>query len=253
MKNTTPMSLLTDVTLAFVLLTRLPMPRLPQEAFNKSARAVWAYPMVGVVLGALVCGAALFALELGLPASIAAGIGLGLVMLSSGAMHEDGLADTIDGFWGGHSVDQRLSIMKDSEIGTYGTLALVMTVGLRWIALTSLLTISPLAFIGIAALSRAAMPVVMHLLPLARASGLAQSVGRPGAPPVVLGLALAALVAGTTMGTATFGALLTVLLIAGLVLLLARARIGGQTGDVLGATQQLCELAALLFCIAVMT
>ena len=253
MKNANPLSFLTDVVLAFVLLTRLPMPRLQQEAFDQSARAVWAYPVVGAALGALALGAAFFAQAMGLPDAIAAGFALAVLMMCTGAMHEDGLADTVDGFWGGHSIEHRLNIMKDSQIGSYGTLALVLTVGLRWIALTSLLTIAPLALIGIAALSRAAMPVVMLLMEPARPGGLAQSVGRPGAASVLFGLALALLFAGYALGTTAFGAALVVLVSTCLVLLLARRKIGGQTGDVLGATQQLSELAALIFCVAALT
>ena len=107
-------------------------------------------------------------------------------MITTGAMHEDGLADTVDGLWGGWTRDRRLEIMKDSHIGTYGVLALIVSAGLRWSVLAGLLTLGAGPVVAIAVLSRASMPALMAALPNARGDGLAHKVGAP--PPAVLAL-----------------------------------------------------------------
>lgn len=239
--------LLRDVALAFALLTRLPVPHLPDKAFAGQARAAWAFGLVGAVVALLAGTAGLLALGLGLPGAAAAGLVLAVQIVITGAMHEDGLADAADGLWGGWSRERRLEIMRDSAIGTYGVLALILSLGLRWVSLGALLAgggIAPL--IAAAAVSRGLMPALMTALPHARDDGLSRSVGAPGWPvsAVAAGLALAiALMAGggaaivpITLGCAG----------AALVALIARARIGGQTGDILGATQQAAETAMLL-------
>lgn len=253
MKANISLSFLTDMALAFVLLTRWPMPHLPQAAFAQGARAVWAYSLVGAALGVVGYVGVEVMAAAGLPAPLIAGLLLGFWMLSTGAMHEDGLADTADGFWGSQCKDTRLAIMKDSQIGTYGTLALIVTVGLRWIALSLLVSAAPLAVVACAALSRAAMPVVMLVMPSARENGLSHSVGRPAAVPVVLSFAIALVVALLTIGAMGVGAAVVVVLITAVVVTTARLKIGGQTGDVLGAAQQLSELSLLLFCASVLT
>lgn len=235
-----------DVAVALALLTRLPLPSLPQSAFASQARAVWAFPVVGAVTGVLAASVGLGTLSLGLPATVAAGLCLAVQILLTGAMHEDGLADTADGLWGGWSRERRLEIMKDSAIGTYGVLALILSLGLRWSALTLLLPLGAAPVIAAAMLSRAAMPVIMAALPHARADGLSRSVGAPPRPAVLAGLVLALGSAALLLGMAIIAPVLSAAaLVAGLALL-ARARIGGQTGDILGASQQLAEIAVLL-------
>lgn len=235
-----------DVAVAFALLTRLPLPRLPDAAFARQARAVWTFAIVGAVVALLAGGLGWGALALGLPGVAAAGLVLTTQIILTGAMHEDGLADTADGLWGGWTPERRLEIMKDSAIGTYGVLALILSLGLRWSALSLLLAggIGPIIAAG--ALSRGLMPVVMTALPHARANGLSHGVGRPGwgvsSLACGLGLAIALGVCGLAVllpiGMACAGvAMLT---------LIARAKIGGQTGDILGASQQVAEIACLL-------
>lgn len=238
---------LCDIWLALVLLTRLPLPHLPDSAFERQAKAAWAYPLAGLAVALPACLLGALALAAGLPAGPAAGLVIIVQVLLSGAMHEDGLADVADGFWGGFDRNRRLEIMKDSRIGAYGVLALVLVLILRWSALAALLgTGSIWALAGIAALSRAPMTVLMAWVPNARQSGLSQSVGRP-APfaafaAALLGAACALLFAGSAGLAAIAGAALAA---AGMAAL-ARAKIGGQTGDVLGATQLTGETAALL-------
>lgn len=234
-----------DIAVAMSLLTRLPL-RLPPEAYARGAAASWAYPLVGVVVGGLsgLVASALLGVGPGL-ASIAA---LTVTVILSGAMHEDGLADVADGFWGGWDRARRLDIMKDSQIGTYGVMALLLGFAARGWALTQLFASGQILSVtlGIAVLSRAGMPALMAWLPNARDGGLSRSVGRPR--PWQAGLAgfLAAIIGFAALNTAA----LPVIILMGLTVVglgvLARAKIGGQTGDVLGASQQLCEIAGLV-------
>ncbi|MAC77587.1 MAG: adenosylcobinamide-GDP ribazoletransferase [Rhodobacteraceae bacterium] len=241
MRNFAPFQ---QLATALALLTRLPLPRLPDAAFADQSRAVWAFPLVGLLVGGIALGVGLLALTLGLPATGAAGLVLLTQVMVTGAMHEDGLADTADGFWGGFSRDRRLEIMRDSHIGTYGVLALILSLGLRWQALTALLD-GP-ALLVAAIVSRAVMPVLMTALPHARTDGLSRGVGRPGPRAVLLGLVLAG---GLSLLLVGLGALLALVLgaLAAVTLgLMAKRRIGGQTGDILGATQQCTEIVILL-------
>lgn len=232
-----------DLLSAFGLLSRLP---LPQPHTPRGAPAAWAWPLVGAATGAIAATIAALLLALGVPVTVAAVAVLATQALATGALHEDGLADTADGLFGGWTPARRLEIMKDSHIGSYGTLGLILTVLARWTALVAILHVSVWGIIAVAALSRAPMAAVMAALPNARGTGLAQSVGRPDLQVVLVAIALALIASILTVElTAT---LLMALMITAVTLataLTARARIGGQTGDVLGATQQLAELAAL--------
>ncbi|OED46964.1 cobalamin 5'-phosphate synthase [Rhodobacteraceae bacterium (ex Bugula neritina AB1)] len=236
-----------DFLLALVLLTRLPLPHLPPQAFQRQAKSVWAFPLAGlaVALPAALCAA--LALTVGLPAAIAAGLALTAQVLLTGAMHEDGLADTADGLWGGFTRARRLEIMKDSRIGAYGVIALILGLGLRWSALSALLaTAGVWPLLALAMLSRAVMPVLMAALPNARTTGLSQGVGRPRTLPCLLASGLAILLSLPLIGSAVFG---TALAMAAATLglgALAKAKIGGQTGDILGASQQVAEISGLL-------
>ncbi|AXI48817.1 adenosylcobinamide-GDP ribazoletransferase [Sulfitobacter sp. SK012] len=236
--------------LAGVLLTRLPLPHLPDDAFEAAPRAVWAYPLIGAGVGAVGAIVGLLAMHLGLPDIAAAGLALAAMMLITGAMHEDGLADCCDGFWGGRDSAQRLIIMRDSQIGTYGVLGLIVVTGLRWSALVALLPYGLWPLVAAAALSRGAMPVVMAGLPHARCDGLSHSVGQPSMSVAWQAAALGAAIALLCLGPLAFSVAILAGLIALGVALLAKAKIGGQTGDVLGATQQLCEMTILLTCAA---
>ena len=192
---------LVDIPLALVLLTRLPLPQLASSSFQRQSRAVWAFPLAGLAVTLPACMAAYAALALGLSAALAAGLFLMVQVLLTGAMHEDGLADCADGFWGGFAPARRLEIMKDSQIGSYGVLALVFAIGLRWHALSLLLDLGQgWSALAIALLSRAMMPMLMVWLPNARQSGLSQSVGRPSRRATALGLGLAVALALPLLG-----------------------------------------------------
>ena len=233
-----------------VLLTRLPLPVI---AHPQGAQAAWAWPLVGVVIGVLQMIVAGVLLWLHVPATVTAAAVLGVSAVVTGGLHEDGLADTSDGFFGGWTREQRLEIMKDSHIGSFGTLALIVTILVRWSALVVILTGPLWGVVAVAALSRAPMAAVMAGLPNARGKGLGQSVGQPDRDVVAVTLVLALLVAVMTAGLTTSLLMgVVVAVVTGALALTAQARIGGQTGDVLGATQQMAEAAALTVLAATM-
>lgn len=238
--------------LAAVLLTRVPLPHLPDGAFSKGADAVWAYPLIGIIVGA--CGVLVgqLALWLGLPVYGAAALTLATMMLLTGAMHEDGLADVFDGFWGGYTPERRLEIMRDSQIGTFGVLALIIVSILRLSAIAALLVSWWPAIIVGAVLSRAVMPMLMSILPHARNDGLSHSVGQPTPGTTTMAIGIGAILSLFIIAGAGVIAICMALAVAISIALLAKQKIGGQTGDVLGTAQQLSEAAVLLCCAAML-
>jgi adenosylcobinamide-GDP ribazoletransferase len=235
-----------DIFAGFALLTRLPL-RASEAALARGAAAAWSWPLVGAVLGGIAGLIAVVLMALGLPASVAAGLCLGLMVVMTGGLHEDGLADTADGFWGGWTMERRLEIMKDSHIGSYGVIALILSLGLRWLALSLLFAagLALPALIAVGALSRGVMPALLHALPFAREGGLSRSVGRVPFDTAVLGAVVAAVLALLALGLAALPLIAVMALTGWGMGALARAKIGGQTGDVLGASQQVAEIAAL--------
>lgn len=236
-----------DLALAFGLLTRLPLRIDSTRAGARGAAMAWAWPFVGLVVGAAGAAAGALALGVGLAPGLAAVAVVGAQVLLTGALHEDGLADTADGLWGGWDKARRLAIMKDSHIGTYGVLALLLVTLARWFALTLLLSAGDWgAIIAAGAISRAPMAAIMAALPNARDGGLSHRVGRPAAAAAITGCVLAALIGAVVIGTGLLPAALTVGVVCLWLALVAKARIGGQTGDILGASQQLAEVAVLV-------
>ena len=232
-----------DLLSAFALLTRLPLP----NHRGTGAGSAWAWPLVGAVLGA--CGAALAsgALWLGVTPGVTAVLVLALGAMLTGGLHEDGLSDTADGLFGGWTRDRRLEIMKDSRVGSYGVLALVLVTLARWSALTALLVYGDhwAALVATGAISRAPMALVMALLPNARGSGLSHATGRPAPGVAVVALGLATGLALAVLGWSALGPLVVAAGIMVVLSVVALRKIGGQTGDILGALQQLVEAGCL--------
>jgi len=231
-----------DIVAGFGLLTRIPVPFTPPRP-----EGVWAWPLVGLVTGGLALALGGGLLAAGVVPGVAAAVVIAAQVALSGGLHEDGLADCADGFWGSHDRARRLEIMKDSRIGSYGALALILGLLMRWSALVAVLGAGAYGLaLAAAILSRAAMGLVMAALPNARAGGLSAGHGRPPMAMALAGAALA-MALGLTVGG---WAVLALAFGAGAVVfglcLVARAKIGGQTGDVLGAAQVLAEIAALV-------
>ncbi len=246
LQNDTALIRLRDLAASAALLTRLPI-RASDAAFARGAKAAWCWPLIGVLVGGIAGGAATVLLALGLPAPLAAGLCLVIAVMITGALHEDGLADTADGFWGGWEPERRLAIMKDSHIGSYGVIALILSLGLRWLALSVIFAagLALPALVAVAVLSRATMPVMIYALPPAREGGLARSVGRVPFDTAVLGCGLAVVVGLLAAGLVALPLAGVAAAVAGGMGWLARVKIGGQTGDVLGATQQVSEIVLL--------
>lgn len=231
------MRLWRELVAAATLLTRLPVGGWA-AAHPPPASCVWAYPAIGALVGAI--GAAVLAvgLRLGWPQPVAAIWALAATVLVTGGLHEDGLADTADGFGGGIGVERKLAIMRDSRIGSFGALALGVSLAMRLTTLA--LAPNPLLAMVLAGLlGRGAMLLPLLLLQPARVGGLgAPLAGSRG--PAAAGLVIAALAAWFQPGAGLAA------LLAGLALAwLARRQIGGYTGDVFGAAEQAAECAAL--------
>jgi adenosylcobinamide-GDP ribazoletransferase len=241
--------------------SRLPVPVLSGDAdphalpdFRRMAPVL---PVAGLVIGLApaLCLAAALALDLG--PWLAAALAVATMSLTTGAFHEDGLADTADGFAGGATPARRLEIMKDSLIGSYGASAIALSLALRIGALATLaervdIPAAAAALIVAAALSRTAGLIPLTFLPPARLEGASYAVGRPSREAFFSASALAGLVALAVGGLAGLPApgialMLALSALAGFALSRLSLRlIGGQTGDVAGAVQQVAEIAAMI-------
>lgn len=239
-----------DPRIALGLLSRLPFGADLQVAAQRGAACAWAFPLVGLVVGAVAALIGAVALMLGVAPGPVAVIVVGCQVMLTGAMHEDGLADSADGLWGGWDPARRLEIMKDSHIGAYGVIAVALGLILRVMALALLASLGVWALVAgvlaAALISRAAMVMVMALLGPARESGLSASVGQPGLTTLGLAWVLAGIGALGLVGVAAVPAAVLAFVVTFALMRIAKARIGGQTGDILGASQQIAEMAVLV-------
>jgi adenosylcobinamide-GDP ribazoletransferase len=224
-------------------LTRVPLH--PSGDVDLARATPW-FPIVGAVIGAF--GGGVFALSSEvLPAGVAAALALVATALVTGAFHHDGLADVADAFGGGWDREQRLQIMKDPRHGTYGVVALILSIAVQFAALGSLTAAWGLAaLIAAHTLGRAAVLVVLVAGRPARPGlGADHSAGlRRGAviAGVVAGLAIATVAVGWWSALAVVAVAATTVA----VVALAYRKIGGHTGDVLGAVEQVAEGAVLV-------
>lgn len=255
--------ILRDIGFCILFFTRLPLPEM-QLADRKLSEAIWAAPVSGWLV-ALIGGATLWvAIRVGVPAGPAAALALAATMFATGCLHEDGLSDTADGFGGGGNSDRILEIMRDSRIGAFGACALALSILLRWSALAALAggteagmpigseaahSATAAVFAALLAAhggSRALLPILLHLLPPARADGLSADAGSVGRRMAGAALALGFL---SLMALGLSAALVSVVVLAAAFLAfraLCLKKIGGQTGDTAGALQQVAEILILL-------
>lgn len=237
-----------DIALSLVFFTRLPLPVFDFRG-RTLAEAIWAAPLAGLAVAIL--GGIVYALATGcgLAASPATALTLAVMALATGCLHEDGLSDVADGFGGGATRDKKLDIMRDSRIGSYGAAALGFSLLIRWSALSEIGGAMHVLCALVAAhmASRGLAGGFMHLLPPARADGLAANAGtvsaRTAAAGAILGAA-ALLVLGSGGAVVSAILLLTFLFFAFRSLCLRQ--IGGHTGDTVGALQQFGEITVLL-------
>jgi adenosylcobinamide-GDP ribazoletransferase len=202
------------------------------------------FPLVGAAIGATLAGVWLVSTELWSP-GVAAVLIVATDLAITGMLHVDGLADSADGLLPHLDRDRRLAVMADPDIGAFALAVVPVVLLARWAALATDL-IDPLALIGVWTVSRTVLAVVPALVPYARDRGLASAL-LPGARAWVgLWLAPAGVLLVLAQGLTGAAALIAMLVAAAGVVLLARRRIGGFTGDVLGATAVLAETVALL-------
>ncbi|WP_416796946.1 adenosylcobinamide-GDP ribazoletransferase [Ciceribacter azotifigens] len=248
---------LNDTARAVGFLSRIPIPAHVFEGYEgKLSRTVRAFAAAAVVIAAP--GAAVLAIMLAAGAGplLAAVCAVTTQVLTIGALHEDALGDAADGFGGGRDREHALEIMKDSRVGSYGAVALVLILGLRIAALSQLVTAtSPLSaaacVIGVAALSRTLMVWHWSALPSARTQGVAAAAGMPEKQALQTALVSGALltvlfILPATSPFTTIVTLATAALAAAAFTSLTRKKLRGHTGDTIGATQQVCEAAALI-------
>jgi adenosylcobinamide-GDP ribazoletransferase len=238
-----------DLRMAASFVTILPVASLKPAADGAIARATWALPFAGLLVG--LAGAFVYkvALRCGLTPNLAALLALATTALITGALHEDGLADTADGLGGGRTRERKLEIMRDSRIGTYGACALILSFGLRWSALATIADpfAAALALCAAHAAARAGVPAFMSLVPPARPDGLSASAGVPPGRSVAIAFAVGTLALALALGPGKALVGLVLLSLAGWTLArLAIRQIGGQTGDILGAFEQIGEILILL-------
>jgi Cobalamin-5-phosphate synthase len=246
-----------DLARAIGFLSRLPMPGHFFEGHDgRLGRTVRVFPLAGLVV-ALPAAVLIFLLSvLDANSALTALLALAATVLVTGALHEDGLADCADAFFSGKPRERILEILKDTTIGVYGALALVFSVALRGVALTIVIAActpanAAFAVLAAAALSRGAMVWHWHSLPPARSHGVAASVGSPedGAMAFALGVGgLFGLISALLVG-GLLAAIVTLAAVYGAVhgwTTFVRARLGGHTGDTIGAAQQFAETAFLV-------
>lgn len=223
----------------------------PEEAGRSEtwlADASGMFPVIGVLVGSAASLTMLLAYQINLHPLACALIAVLTAVLLTGALHEDGLADFADGLGGGGTIERRLAIMRDSHIGTFGTLALVISIGLRATLISQQISFqnAALAVIATAAVSRAALPAVMRWLPPARTDGLAFLAGKASPTQVTTAISLASITAVVLLGIGSAIAAIACAVLGTLIIAtIAKRLLGGQTGDVLGAVQQTVEILVL--------
>lgn len=237
--------LVIDLTAALSLLTRFPVTS--QEKFQHH-RGAWAWPVIGAGLGALAGILAAVSLAVTESPSIAAIVGLASLAVMTGCLHEDGWADSMDGLWGGSNIERRIKIMRDSHIGAYGATALVVILISKFAMISAIVaSINPIiVFAVVGALSRAMMLLAIHIFPLARHEGLAATCGKPTREVTLWGGTLAILFSVLMLGWQAAIVIVLMGIVGTLFGFWVKQKIGGHTGDTLGATQQVAELAGLL-------
>jgi adenosylcobinamide-GDP ribazoletransferase len=240
--------LATDLKVGILFCTRLPIAHAAPIGGHDLARATWTFPIAGALVGTFGALVYWIAYRIGLPALVAAALAMLATLIATGSLHEDGLADTADGFGGGADRERRLAIMRDSRIGTYGACALAMSLMLRWAALASIAEPATVAAALVAAhaSARATLPAFMGVVPPTRSDGLSADAGGPPLASMVVAALLGA------VALALFGPKAVVvggiLLAAAIALMawLSLRLIGGQTGDVVGALEQIGEVLIVM-------
>jgi adenosylcobinamide-GDP ribazoletransferase len=241
MKNTT-------LPLALTFLTKLPWPWRGPADSGALARAMFWFPWVGLILGLLFGGAWGYLHRLW-PDAAAAGLLLALTVGLTGGLHLDGLADTADGLGGSRTPAESLRIMKDSRVGAFGVISLIVVLLVKFSLFLSVAAVpgAARALILFPVLSRWGMVLLAYLAPYARPEGgLGQAMTAGVSPRILGGASLSAgvlsLVILGTPGLLLFAAAGALVWLGSLYF---QHRLGGITGDVLGAANEILEILVL--------
>jgi adenosylcobinamide-GDP ribazoletransferase len=233
---------------ALTFLTRVPIGRGVALDGADVARGALLFPLVGAGVGAAAGGVAALA-HLALSPFLSAGLGVAAAVVLTGAMHVDALADTLDAA-GARTRERALEIMRDSRIGSFGAAAIVLDLTIKVAAVAELLTKggAVAALVAAGALSRGASPVLAAFLPYPRVEGGPGSVltGRVSPAAAGLGAVVAAAIAILALGLDGIIVAAAVAASTAVLGLVYRRRLGGATGDALGATTELGETLALV-------
>jgi adenosylcobinamide-GDP ribazoletransferase len=235
-----------ELLVAVQFLTRLPVPPYRYEPTLVPGAAKF-YPLAGALIG-LGAWALDWALRPHLPGTIFAAVVLAYLVLVTGGMHEDGLADSCDGLGAGGERARMLEIMRDSRMGSYGTLAIVFSVLARWALLAAIAPERFVAFVIAAQVFSRWTPLPLgFFLPSAREQGLGQKVaGKVSLASLVVGSCVALAIAALCLGWKMLFPAAAVVAVTAASGALYRARLGGITGDCFGATAQLSEIGVYL-------
>lgn len=244
-----------DFFAALMLLTRIPVKwdKISPDHPPNMHRCLWAYPFVGMLLGSITA-IVYFGFSLTtIPSSVAVVITLCFLIFLTGAFHEDGLADTADGFGGGHDKQAKLEIMRDSRIGTYGGLALIAAFLIKIFALIELSQTEVIKILIIAAVySRLMILIMLILLEPAREDSLSTQSGKPSGNILLFAIAGSLFVAGLIINVRVALIMFVVAVtITYLFSRLARRQVGGYSGDILGASQQISEITIYVTAVSI--
>ena len=253
----TPKIIAEDLRTAYGFLLRLPLPH-RQPLSPLSCASLWACIPIGLLIGTLVAISGAIMQAFGLPLRFVAWGMIGVAACITGALHEDALADVLDGFFGGKDNESRLKIMKDSQIGIFGVLGLVIFKSAEAELLVQLLSTEQglVIIAALAGISRGFWSLALHLSPALQSgkASLAHQLGTVTDKQVIISLGLIAILAYLTMSF-----LLTLILwsvLCGVCFLwvsYCRYKIGGINGDCLGSLQQISFLLGLLICVLAIT
>jgi adenosylcobinamide-GDP ribazoletransferase len=242
--------MLRSAIVAAQFLTRVPLSRRVVEAGELSRAVAW-FPVIGALVGTGVAGVVYFAAPLlGTDVAIVAGLIFGALV--TGAFHEDALADACDGLGGGTTRARALEIMRDSRVGSYGVVALVLLYAARFALFR---TLGPaallLAYPAASSLGRGSIVAVLGLLPSAREEGMGSHVARSlGRVTIAIGLATPAVIAVLLCGRAALPLVVVAIAANVLAAVYLRHRLGGATGDCAGAVNVVVEVLTLATSVA---
>lgn len=241
--------LIENLALTLAFFSRIPLPaslgnRISHDA--KLGEAAAFFPIAGLIIS-IPIALLWFIASSYLPASLAAGLALGCSLLITGGLHEDGLADCADGLGATPDRDRALEIMRDSRIGTYGSLALILSIALRWAALASLGPISGVLAIIICNVgARSSMTIAMQFSDYARPEGLGKQANTIRQSDFIVAILIALVVAILCGWFWAVIALFLAYFTSWLFLKRLEKRLGGYTGDGLGAMEQIAEMTILI-------